>query len=147
MKLSLCLAALAALSMAPGALSSTAQAQEGYHRTTLQRQDFPGATYQTVTVRTVIDRGAQVPPHTHPGAEMAYVLAGKGALSVKGAPTQRLAAGDSFSIPEGEVHAVRNMGPGPLTLLSTYVVERAKPIASPAGGAGSARLSGPAARP
>ena len=42
------------------------------------------------------------------------------------------AAGDSFSIPPGTVHSVRNAGPGALTIISTYVVEKNKPIASPA---------------
>jgi quercetin dioxygenase-like cupin family protein len=113
--------------------AAAAQAQPlAVHKTTLQEQAFPAPTWRTVTVRTVIDPRGEVAPHTHPGAEMAYVLAGKGALVIKGAPPRALTPGDSFSIPEGEVHSVRNSGAGALTLLSTYVVEKDKPIASPA---------------
>lgn len=127
MNFSLCLAAAAALSMA-----SAANARDTFHKTTLQQQDFPGSTYRTVTVRTVIDPNGQVAAHTHPGAEMGYVLSGRGAVNVRGARSQPLAPGDSFSIPPGVVHSVRNMGRGPMTLLSTYVVNKSRPIASPA---------------
>lgn len=127
MNLSLCLAAVAALSTA-----SAAAGKETFHKTTLQQQAFPGAVYQTVTVRTVIDPGGEVAPHTHPGLEMAYVLAGQGTVAVKGAAARPLKVGDSFAMPEGTVHSVRNTGAKPLVLLSTYVVEKAKPIASPA---------------
>lgn len=125
--ISLCLAAIAALSVATAAVG-----QETFHKTTLQTQDFPGATYQTVTVRTVIDPRGQVGAHTHPGLEMAYVLAGQGAVIVKGKPPRPLKAGDSFAMPQGTVHSVRNTGAKPLVLLSTYVVDKSKPIASPA---------------
>jgi quercetin dioxygenase-like cupin family protein len=123
----LCLAAVAALSVA-----SAASAQDTFHKTTLQQQAFPGSTYSTVTVRTVIDPKGQVGRHTHPGAEMGYVLSGQGAITVRDAKPRALKAGDSFSMPQGTVHAVRNTGAKPLVLLSTYVVEKDKPIASPA---------------
>lgn len=125
--LSLCLATVAVLSMA-----SAAAGKETFHRTPLQKLDFPGATYQTVTVRIVVDPGGQVAPHTHPGVEMGYVLAGQGAVTVKGEATRPLKVGDSFAMPQGTVHSVNNTGAKPLVLLSTYVVDKAKPIASPA---------------
>lgn len=125
--ISLCLAAVAALSVA-----SAAVGKETFHRTPLQKQDFPGATYQTVTVRTVIDPHGRVADHTHPGVEMGYVLSGRGVVTVRGQAPRRLAVGDSFAMPQGTVHSVSNTGPKPLVLLSTYVVEKAKPIASPA---------------
>ena len=103
-----------------------------YSERTLQTQAFPAPTYQTVTVRTVIDPGGQVAPHTHPGLEMGYVLAGQGSVTVKGQAPRPLTVGDSFAMPQGTVHSVSNTGPEPLVLLSTYVVEKAKPIASPA---------------
>jgi quercetin dioxygenase-like cupin family protein len=102
------------------------------HKTTLQDQPFPPPVYHTATVRTVVDRGGRVAPHTHPGLEMGYVLEGRAVLNVSGQPPRDLAAGDSFSIPPRTVHSVRNVGPGPLTMLSTYVVEQGQPISSPA---------------
>lgn len=114
-------------------LASLAGAQpDAVHKTTLQDQPFPPPTYHTATVRTVVDPGGEVVPHTHPGLEMGYVLAGKAVLQVAGSPPRSLSAGDSFSIPARRVHSVRNAGPGPLTMLSTYVVEKGQPIASPA---------------
>jgi quercetin dioxygenase-like cupin family protein len=102
------------------------------HKTTLQDRPFPPPLYHTVTVRTVVDPGGLVGPHTHPGIEMAYVLDGRAVLKVRGEPPLSLSAGDSFSVPARTVHSVENTGPGALTMVSTYVVERGQPIASPA---------------
>jgi quercetin dioxygenase-like cupin family protein len=126
--LSALLAGLALLAMAPGAAAQPS----AVHRTPLQDQDFPPPSLHTVTVRVVVDRGGEVTPHTHPGVEMGYVLAGHAMLKIAGSPDRTLAAGDSFSVPPRIVHSVRNTGPGALTLLSTYVVEKGEPIASPA---------------
>ena len=102
-------------------------------RSQLQDQPFPGPKYHTVMVRAVVDPAGQVPPHTHPGLEMGYVIAGRAVLSVQGRPDQPLSTGDSFAIPPMTVHSVRNAGAAPLTILSTYVVETGKPVLSPAG--------------
>ncbi len=102
------------------------------HRTTLQDVPFPSPTYHTVTVKAEIDAGGEVPSHTHPGIEMAYVVSGRAILVIKGQRDRPLAAGDSFSIPQGEVHAVKNAGTGTLTLVSTYVVEKGQPLLLPA---------------
>jgi quercetin dioxygenase-like cupin family protein len=122
------LTALVALSLA-----SAAGAQPNMvHKTTLQDRPFPPPHYHTATVRTVVDHGGVVAPHTHPGIEMGYVLDGRAVLKVRGEPPVSLSAGDSFSVPARTVHSVENTGPGALTMLSTYVVERGQPIASPA---------------
>jgi quercetin dioxygenase-like cupin family protein len=63
---------------------------------------------------------------------MAYVAQGKATLKVKGRPDQTVAEGGSFSIPVGTVHSVQNAGPGPLVIISTYVVDKNKPIVIPA---------------
>jgi quercetin dioxygenase-like cupin family protein len=102
------------------------------HRTTLQDQDFPPPIYHSTTVKVVVDAKGIVARHTHPGVEMAYIAAGSAVLTTAGQPDRTLSAGDSFSIPAGTVHSVRNAGPGALTIISTYVVEKNKPIASPA---------------
>jgi quercetin dioxygenase-like cupin family protein len=114
-------------------LASAAAAQpDAVHKTTLQDAPFPPPVYHTATVRTVVDPGGEVAPHTHPGIEMGYVLEGHAVLDVRGQPPRALAAGDSFSIPPRTVHSVKNAGPGALTMVSTYVVEKGQPIASPA---------------
>jgi quercetin dioxygenase-like cupin family protein len=102
-------------------------------RTTLEDQPFPGGRNHTVLIRTTIARGGEAAPHTHPGVEMAYILEGDAMLRMAGQPDRRLRPGDSFAAPPGTVHSVRNLSfARPLTILSTYVVDRNQPLASPA---------------
>ncbi|MDB5451420.1 MAG: hypothetical protein JWQ46_2753 [Phenylobacterium sp.] len=117
-----------AAGLAPLALATAQPVQ----KTTLQEQPFPGPIDHTVMVRTVVARGAQVAPHTHPGVEMAYVAGGQAVVSISGRPDLEVSTGRSFSVPNQVVHSVRNVGEGELTMVSTYVVDRRKPIASPA---------------
>lgn len=118
----------AGLMLATAALAQT----DTVHRTTLQEQQFPEPKYHTITVRTVIDPGGTVAAHTHPGAEMAYVESGSATLTLAPAAPRTLAAGDSFTIVQGTIHALTNAGKTPLTVISTYVVERGMPVAIPA---------------
>ncbi|HWA61750.1 MAG TPA: cupin domain-containing protein [Caulobacteraceae bacterium] len=125
----LALCALALVSAAPPA------GPPGVDKVQLQEQPFPGPSDHTVLFHTRIARGAGIPPHTHPGIEMTYVLQGRALVKIAGRPDLRVAAGDSFSIADGVVHSVRNVGSATLTLVSTYVVDKDKPLASPATGA------------
>jgi quercetin dioxygenase-like cupin family protein len=120
--------ALAAVLLAAG---SGAAAPVTFHRTTMEDQPFP-APYHTTTVRTVVAVHGAVPPHTHPGLEMAYILRGKAEFDIAGQLPLTLPAGDSVAITEGRVHGVRNVGSGPLIILSTYVLKVGEPLASPA---------------
>jgi quercetin dioxygenase-like cupin family protein len=124
--------ALAAFAAALTLATAAGAQPTAVHKTTLQEQPFPPPRYHTVTVRTVVDTGGEVAPHTHPGVEMGYVLEGQAVLAVRGQSPRSISAGDSFSIPARTVHSVKNAGPGALTMLSTYVVLRGQPIASPA---------------
>jgi quercetin dioxygenase-like cupin family protein len=124
---------LTLLGVAAAALAPPAGAQpNAVHKNTLQEQPFPAPTYHTVTVKAVVDHGGQVEPHTHPGVEMAYIVDGHATVTITGQAPLSLGAGESFSVPAETVHSVRNDGPGALTIISTYVVEKDKPIASPA---------------
>lgn len=102
------------------------------HKTTLQARPFPPPIYGTVMIKTVVDKGGMVAPHTHPGVEMAYVVDGQALVKVKGKRDNSVYPGGSFSVPPDTVHSVQNVGPGPLTIVSTYVVDRSKPISTPA---------------
>jgi quercetin dioxygenase-like cupin family protein len=113
-------------------LVAAVHAQGGaIQRSTLQDLPFPGPAYHTVTTKAVVPQGSRVPPHTHPGIEMAYIAAGSAELSVEGQPARALHAGDSFAIPKGTVHSVRNVGTDDLVLISTYVVDKAAPLVQP----------------
>lgn len=115
------------------ATASFATAQpSAIKRTTLQSRDFPGAVYRSELIRADIAQGGMVPRHTHPGLEIAFIEHGQALVKIAGQPDQTLEAGGSFSVMEGTPHSVTNTGPGPLTILSTYVVDKSKPLVIPA---------------
>jgi uncharacterized cupin superfamily protein len=69
---------------------------------------------------------------THPGVESAYVLEGGFELPIQGQATRTLKPGDGFQIPPDTPHAGGKPGDAKTRVLSTYVVEKGKPLASPA---------------
>ncbi len=85
----------------------------------------------SVLVAVEIEPGAVVARHTHPGVESAYVMEGEAELMVKGQPARQIKAGDGFHIPPETRHSARN-GNKPSRLVVTDVVEKDKPLASPA---------------
>ncbi len=116
---------------AASAVGAEAQAPGGFKRTILQKTEL-NDKYVTVLVSVEIDAGATIARHTHPGVESAYVLeGGEVELFVKGQPARTLKAGDIFQIPPEVPHSARN-GDKPTKLVVTYVVEKDKPLASPA---------------
>ena len=113
------------------AAATNAQA-ESVNRTIVQEQPIETPAIHAVTVKTVIAPGAATPLHTHPGVEMAYILQGSAALLIKGARELNLSRDDSFSVPRDTVHSIRNTGTDPLMILSTYIVEKDRPLVIPA---------------
>jgi quercetin dioxygenase-like cupin family protein len=109
-----------------------AQAQAaGLKRTVLQKTEVPNTNYVTILAMVEIDAGASVARHTHPGVESTYVVEGGLELSVKGEPVKAVKPGDGFQVPPETPHAARN-GDKPTKLIVTFVVDRDKPLASPA---------------
>jgi quercetin dioxygenase-like cupin family protein len=104
----------------------------GLTRTVLTRADVSVAGREAVVARVELAPGAHAGRHTHPGDEISYVLEGEGDLLIDGQPPRHVKAGDSFVIPAGVVHAARNDGATPLRLVGVFVVEKGKPLASPA---------------
>ena len=120
------------LGLAVVAFAGVALAQQGgIKRTPLQRVEFPEG-YVTVTGIAEIQPGDTAGRHTHPGLETGYVLEGEMDLIVAGQPDRRLKAGDSYEIPAGVVHDAKVHGDKPLKVLGIYVVDKTKPLASPA---------------
>lgn len=120
----LSLAALASPTMAE-------QAPSGIKRTPLQAIDFPEG-YKTVTGLAEVAPGHASGMHTYPGIETGYVLDGEVLMIVEGQPDRRLKAGDSFVIPPGAAHDVKSVGSVPAKAVSVFVVDKTKPLASPA---------------
>jgi quercetin dioxygenase-like cupin family protein len=117
------------LGLGAGAHSLRAD-QPPFRRIELQRHDLAVPGREAVVARAELDVGATAPKHTHPGEEFAYVLEGRVELQVEGKPPVTLTAGDVFFIPPETVHFVRNVGTTPAKLISTYVLEKGKPLAT-----------------
>jgi len=61
-----------------------------------------------------------------------YVLEGGFELPIQGQPTRMIKKGDGFQIPPETPHAGGKPGDAKSVILITYVVEKGKPLASPA---------------
>jgi quercetin dioxygenase-like cupin family protein len=125
-------AAIAALSFA--FLAPPAFAEEppsGIKRTPLQAIDFPEG-YKTVTGLAEVAPSHASGMHTHPGIETGYVLDGEVLMIVEGQPDRTLKSGDSYMIPPGAKHDVKSIGSVPAKAISVFVVDKSKPLASPA---------------
>ncbi len=53
-------------------------------------------------------------------------------VMVEGKPPLIVKPGESFFVPAGVVHDGKNEGSGTAKVLATYIVEKGKPLASPA---------------
>jgi quercetin dioxygenase-like cupin family protein len=104
----------------------------GVTRKILSQTDGPVPGYVTIIVEAEIEAGVTVARHTHPGIESAYILEGGLELPIEGQPTRMMKPGDGFVIPAGTPHAGGKNGDKKTRIASTYVVEKGKPLASPA---------------
>jgi quercetin dioxygenase-like cupin family protein len=125
----LLIAAAGSLALAAGALYAQAS---GLTRTLVGKADVSVPGREAVVARVEVAPGARAGRHTHPGDEISYVLEGESELLVDGQPPRIVKAGESFVIPAGVVHDAHNAGTVPVKLVGVYVVEKGKPLASPA---------------
>jgi quercetin dioxygenase-like cupin family protein len=101
-------------------------------RKILSQMEGPTPGYVTLLVEAEIEAGVAVGRHTHPGVESSYVLEGGFELPIEGQPTHNLKQGDGFQVPASTPHAGGKPGSAKTRILITYVVEKGKPLASPA---------------
>ena len=101
-------------------------------RVPLQNHDLSIPDKVMVQVRAEFAETATSGRHTHPGEEIGYLLEGQLELKVDGQPTRILKPGDVFFIPAGVIHEGINTSSGTSKVIATYVVEKDKPVASPA---------------
>src|SRR3712207_4302483 len=99
-------------------------------RTELQHSASSNPGREFVQVLTEIPAGVESGWHTHPGEEVGYIVAGTVEMAVEGRPTVLLEAGTGFLIPPDTAHNARDVGPGPGRMLSTYLVDPARPIST-----------------
>ena len=114
-----------------GAQSTSADTPPTFKRVELQRHDLSAKDREAVTARAEFQPGGAAPRHTHPGEEFGYVLEGDFVLEIDGQPPKNMKPGDSFFIPAGTVHAAKNPGKKGAAVLSTYIIEKGKPLATP----------------
>lgn len=119
-----------AASLALGTQAS--RAQDGIKRTDIQTHDLSIPGREVVQQMVELPSGSVVAKHTHPGEEVTVVLDGSLVLEVTGQPAVTLKSGQAFTVLAGVVHGAKSTGNRPTKLLVTYIVEKGKPLRSPA---------------
>jgi quercetin dioxygenase-like cupin family protein len=104
----------------------------GIQRTLVKKADVSVPGREAVIARVEIAPMAFAGRHTHPGDEISYILEGDGEILMEGKPALKVKAGDGFVVPAGVKHDAHNTGAAPLRLVGIYVVEKGKPLATPA---------------
>ena len=127
-----CIFLALAIIVAVGTGGGAAAQQAGFTRTMLLDQDLSITGQHVVQARAEFQAGVGSGRHTHPGEEIAYVLEGQVEVVIDGKPAITVKAGEPFFIPAGLVHEGRNTGTAVAKVLATYVVEKGKPVSTPA---------------
>ncbi|SOZ39221.1 cupin domain-containing protein [Cupriavidus neocaledonicus] len=114
-------------------MAGSALAQgSGLTRTVVGRADVSVPGREAVVARLEVAPGAYAGRHTHPGDEISYVMEGEVQLLVDGQSPRTVKAGESFVVPAGIVHDAHNSSSAAARVVGVYVVEKGKPLASPA---------------
>lgn len=79
-------------------------------------------------IQTTMQPGGVEGWHTHPGTLVEYVLQGPWTMERRGKPTATYQTGETFSIPEGEVHQAINPGKTTVRGLAILIVDKSKPM-------------------
>ncbi len=124
--LSLAFVAMPVMAQSAATLPPAKFDAKGIARTETVRSEFDSKR-EAIQVRVDFKPGASFPKHSHPGAEIAYVLNGSIEYEMDG-KIIRLKAGESLYIPAGAVHSAKNTGAEVCSELATYVVEKNQPI-------------------
>jgi quercetin dioxygenase-like cupin family protein len=119
---------IAGLALSVAAVAGDAQPQ----RKVLERHDQSGVPGKEVVVGTAsLPAGTAIGFHEHPGDEAGYIIKGSVIWKVRGQPDKTLKAGDSFFNPRGSVHSVVSADSGESLVISTWIVDKGKPMATP----------------
>jgi quercetin dioxygenase-like cupin family protein len=110
---------------------SMIQQTQNIKRTPLRKFDVPGTNYETIIGLAEIVPNVNIGRHTHPGPESGFMLEGDFVLLVEGDAPLAVKAGESYKVPPGAIHDART-GANGAKVIATYVVEKGKPLATPA---------------
>jgi quercetin dioxygenase-like cupin family protein len=114
------------------AMASSSKAQVGLDRKILIEQDLAIPGYQTILAEVSVAVGGREGRHWHSGTLVGRMLEGELALELQGQPTKMLKAGDAILIEPRQVHEGINKGNVPVKALVTFIVEKGKPLSTPA---------------
>ena len=120
--------AIACITVLAVPASAIAQ-QAGIKRTVIRTFDYPPG-YTTITGIVELAPNTCSGRHTHPGIDSGYVMEGDFVLKIDGKPEQALKVGDSYQTLPQEPHDACSVSGN--KLLDTWVIEKGKPLASPA---------------
>jgi quercetin dioxygenase-like cupin family protein len=116
--------------VAPSTSSGQGPAAPAFKRTVVQQADLSTQGREVVQALVEFQPGGTPGRHTHPGEEVGYIIEGTFSLEQGDKPAVTLKAGQGFIIPAGQVHNATSTGAG--KILATYIVEKGKPLATPA---------------
>jgi quercetin dioxygenase-like cupin family protein len=102
----------------------------GFVRTELQRLPSPLPAWEIVQTLVEIPEGVASGRHSHPGPEIGYIVRGDVTMEFDDRPPLILRTGDPFVIPPDVIHNARNTGTVTTMMLSTYVVDETRPLAT-----------------
>src|SRR3954463_5468688 len=101
-----------------------------FRRTELQRLPAALPGWEIVQSLAEIPEGIASGRHSHPGPEVGYIVRGDVSMEFDDRTPLMLHSGDPFLIPPGVIHNARNVGTVTTMMLSTYVVDDTKPLAT-----------------
>ena len=128
-KFAIC-AALATLIVA-GSPSAQQPPPSPIKRTILQRADVPGTNLEVIYATVEIAPGFKAGRHAHPGVVIAQVVEGDFWIHLDGQPEKVVRAGESLTLADRAIHNEGSTDK-PVKLNAVYVLEKGKPLASPA---------------
>ena len=106
--------------------------QPAFKRTVIRQSDISLPGREVVTAIAEFQPGASVGWHSHPGEEVGYLLEGTLSFEHDGKQPTTLTAGQTFFVPASGIHNATNTGSRMARVLATYIVEKGKPLATPA---------------
>jgi quercetin dioxygenase-like cupin family protein len=115
----------------PGGQMAPPAAAPGIKRTVMQKFDVPAGEREAVSALVELPPSTDAAKHTDPGPETGYTVEGEMTLNIDGQPGKLLKAGDSYYVPAGTQHSARSGASG-VKFVGIYIVEKGKPLASPA---------------
>jgi quercetin dioxygenase-like cupin family protein len=118
--------------LAAAALATVGAQAPAFKRTVLQQVELSAPGREAVMALAEFPAGSETGRHTHPGEEISFVEAGPFILEIEGQPARTLKTGEVFMVPAGKVHNGKPAAGGTAKVVATYVIEKGKPVSSPA---------------